>query len=111
MTIELTGPVEAHCDGCGQLRPLFRYEPDCGLHLGALGFTCPWCTIKQQPLLCARCWSDRKETEDNDPALIADVQMWTRICEGNERAVAQSDADRAACEGIAAATARAEAGQ
>ena len=28
-------PIEARCDNCKQTRPLFLYEPDCGLHLGA----------------------------------------------------------------------------
>ncbi|MEV8474889.1 hypothetical protein [Streptomyces sp. NPDC051173] len=57
-------PIEARCDHCKQLRTLFLYQPDCGLHLGDAAFTCPWCSIKGQPLLCTSCWSAHKERED-----------------------------------------------
>lgn len=104
-------PIEARCDECKQHRPLFLYEPDCGLHLGAGAFTCPWCSIDKQPLLCTRCWSTRKTREDNDPQLAEEAKTWEQICAGNRRAIARQEADKAACDGIAAATQRAEAGQ
>ena len=103
-------PIEARCDHCKQTRPLFLYEPDCGLHLGAGAFTCPWCSIPKQPLLCTRCWGARKEREDNDPHLAEEAKTWEQICAGNRRAIARQEADKATCDGIAAATKQAEAG-
>ncbi|MFF2944046.1 hypothetical protein ACFVSQ_29805 [Streptomyces niveus] len=101
-------PVEARCDHCKQTRPLFLYEPGCGLHLGANAFTCPWCSIEKQPLLCVRCWGSRKEREDNDPELIAEYETWQQICAANRRAIEREEvcaaADKTACDGIAAAT-------
>ncbi|MFD9152229.1 hypothetical protein ACFWDF_34340 [Streptomyces diastaticus] len=103
-------PVEARCDHCAQTRPLFLYEPDCGLHLGATGFTCPWCSIEKQPLLCARCWSERKGREDADPQLAAEADAMQKICDTNARADARRKALKAACDGIADATQQAEGG-
>lgn len=103
-------PIEARCDHCKQTRPLFLYEPDCGLHLGAGAFTCAWCSIDKQPLLCVRCWGMRKEREDNDPQLAEEARTWEQICAGNRRAIARQEADKAALDGIAAATRQAEAG-
>ncbi|WP_225811283.1 hypothetical protein [Streptomyces spinosus] len=103
-----TAPVEARCDGCKQTRPLFLYEPDCGLHLGAGAFTCPWCSIEKQPLLCTPCWSARKEREENDPRLLEEQAVMEKICATNARIAARQEADKAACDGIAAATERAE---
>lgn len=97
-------PIEARCDHCRQTRPLFLYEPDCGLHLGAAAFTCPWCSIEKQPLLCPSCWSARKQREDNDPALNEEAETWERICDANARYAARRQADRETCEGIARAT-------
>lgn len=111
----MNAPMEACCDHCKQTRSLFLYESDCGLHLGAGAFSCPWCSIEKQPLLCAPCWSARKEREDSDPALIAEAKTWERICAANSRAEdrrqARADADQAVCDGIAAATQHAEAKQ
>ncbi|MFI0233109.1 hypothetical protein [Streptomyces sp. NPDC017086] len=104
-----TAPVEARCDGCKQLRPLFLYEPDCGLHLGASAFTCPWCSIPKQPLLCTPCWSARKEREENDPQLLEEQAVMEKICATNARIDARREADKDACDGIAAATEQAEA--
>lgn len=104
-----TPPIEARCDHCKQTRPLFLYEPDCGLHLGAGAFTCPWCSIDKQPLLCTRCWGARKEREDNDPQLAEEGETWRKICEQNSRVIARQEADKAALDGIAAATEQAEA--
>jgi hypothetical protein len=82
-------PIEARCDHCRQTRPLFRYEPDHGMHLGALAFSCRWCTRDEQPLLCARCWSTEKEREETHPDLIEEAEQWARICEANEIAAAR----------------------
>ena len=100
----MTTPVEARCDHCKQTRPLFLYEPDCGLHLGAGAFTCPWCSIPKQPLLCTPCWSARKEREDNDPRLIEEDATFQKIAAANSRYAARQEADKATCDGIAAAT-------
>ena len=105
----MTAPIEARCDNCKQSRFLFLYEPDCGLHLGANAFTCPWCSIPKQPLLCAPCWSARKEREENDPQLAQEAKTWGQICAANARYAARKEADKATCDGIAAATEQAEA--
>lgn len=99
-----TTPLEAPCSNCQQVRPLFKYEPDCGLHLGAGAFTCPWCSIDKQPLLCTRCWGARKEREDSDPNLIEEDRVMASICAANARVDARRQAERETCEGIAAAT-------
>ncbi|MGW5711637.1 hypothetical protein ACWF8U_34105 [Streptomyces olivaceus] len=101
-------PIEAQCDHCKQPRPLFLYEPDCGLHLGAGAFTCPWCSIPKQPLLCVPCWSARKTREDNDPQLLEEDATFRKIAAANARYATRQEADRAACDGIAAATQNAE---
>jgi hypothetical protein len=103
-------PIEARCDHCKQLRPLFLYQPDHDVHLGGLGFSCRWCTREKQPLLCVRCWGAEREREENDPALNQEAETWERICAANIRAVARQERDVATCEGIARATARAEGG-
>ena len=102
-------PIEARCDSCKQQRPLFLYEPDCGLHMGAGAFTCPWCSIDKQPLLCTPCWSARKEREENDPRLLEEAAAMEKICATNARIAARRDAERAALDGIAKATEQAEA--
>lgn len=107
----MTTPLEARCDGCKQTRPLFIYEPDCGLHLGAGAFTCPWCSIPKQPLLCTPCWSARKQREETDPGLLEETKTWERICAANARYAARQEADKATCDGIADATARSEGGR
>ncbi|GAA1780692.1 MULTISPECIES: hypothetical protein [Actinomycetes] len=99
-----TKPLETRCDNCAQSRPVFLYEPNCGIHLGAGGFTCPWCAIDRQPLLCTPCWSARKEREEADPALNSEAEVMERICAANRRYAKKRDADRAVCEGIAKAT-------
>lgn len=101
-------PVEARCDSCKKNRPLFLYEPDCGLHLGAGAFTCPWCSIPKQPLLCVPCWSARKEREENDPRLLEEDATFRKIAAANARYAARQEADKATCDGIAAATQNAE---
>ena len=103
-------PIEARCDHCKQTRPLFLYEPDCGMDLGANAFTCPWCSIDKQPLLCVRCWDARKAREEADPTSAEEARTMELICEGNRRADARRERDREACEGIAEATARVEGG-
>lgn len=101
-------PIEARCDHCKKIRPLFLYEPDHGVHLGPNAFTCRWCTREKQPLLCVRCWSDEKELEENDPGLNEEAETMTQICATNariiERQEARAAADREACDGIAQAT-------
>ena len=102
-------PIEARCDGCKQQRPLFLYEPDHDFHL--TGITCEWCAREKQPLLCARCWSTEKQREENDPGDPADnaaAEFFVRACENNARIIARQEADKAVCEGIAAATEQAE---
>jgi len=109
-----TAPLEARCDGCKQIRPLFLYEPDHG-HLGAGMFTCRWCTRDKQPLLCVRCWDKEAEREENDPSINEDAETMRQICEQNARVTARQEAkaaaDRDACDGIAATTEEQEASQ
>lgn len=108
-------PIEARCDYCKQTRPLFLYEPDHNAHLGAGMFTCRWCTREKQPLLCVRCWGKERELEENDPALNEEAETLEQICASNRRVDErrQAERDRLAkeCDGIAAATERAEAAQ
>lgn len=103
-------PLEARCDHCKQIRPLFLYEPDHNMHLGGGAFTCRWCSREKQPLLCVRCWGAERELEENDPELNREGDAFAEICETNSRVIARKEAraaaDRAACEGIAAATDR-----
>jgi len=102
-------PIEARCDRCKQTRPLFLYEPDHDFHL--TGITCEWCARDKQPLLCARCFSAEKQREENDPGDPLDndaAAFFVRAVQNNGRILAQQEADRAACDGIAAATEEAE---
>lgn len=98
-------PLEARCDGCQQMRPVFLYEPDCGLHLDpALQFGCQWCCIEMQPMLCIRCGDKRKLEEENDDRVNADFSLLDRICRTNARLERQRQADTETVEGIARAT-------
>lgn len=74
-------PLEARCDRCAQVRPLFLYEVQHG-HFGGAAFTCTWCN-RQQPLLCVRCTDKERAAEDADPALQREQQVMERICETN----------------------------
>jgi hypothetical protein len=103
----MTQSIEARCDHCKQTRPLFLYEPEHG-HLGAGMFTCRWCTRDKQPLLCVRCWGAEKQLEENDPSINEDAETMAKICATNARIIAREEADKATCEGIAAATQQAE---
>lgn len=104
----MTAPLEARCDHCKQTRPLFLFEPEHG-HLGAGMFTCRWCARETQPLLCVRCWGAEKEREEADPGINEDAETMRQICETNARVIAREEAraaaDKAACDGIAAASA------
>lgn len=105
-------PLEARCDHCKQTRPLFLYEPDHDFHL--TGITCEWCERDKQPLLCARCWSVEKQREDNDPGDPLDndaAAFFVRACANNARIIARQEADKAVCDGIAAATEQTEPGR
>lgn len=102
-------PLEARCDGCKQTRPVFLYEPDHDFHL--TGITCEWCARDKQPLLCTRCWSAEKEREESDPGHPDDnafADFFVQAAQNNARIIArqeaQAAADKAACDGIAAAT-------
>ena len=111
----MTDAIEARCDHCKQLRPLFLYEPDHNAHFNpALMLTCRWCNRDRQPLLCVRCWGAERELEENDPALSEEAETMEQICAQNRRAIvakeARAAADREACEGIARATTATEGG-
>ncbi|WP_263165441.1 hypothetical protein [Streptomyces sp. SCSIO ZS0520] len=104
-------PLEARCDHCHQTRPLFLYEPEHDMHI--TGITCEWCERDKQPLLCTRCWSTEKQREENDPGDPEDnaaADFFFRACANNARIAARQEADRATCDGIAAATQQAEGG-
>ncbi|WP_328902318.1 hypothetical protein OHR86_22520 [Streptomyces sp. NBC_00441] len=105
----MTTPLEARCDHCEQIRPLFLYGADHDFHL--TGITCEWCVREAQPLLCTRCWSAEKEREESyegTPEDNALADFFEQAAQNNARIIAreeaQAAADRAACEGIAAAT-------
>ncbi|RLL66965.1 hypothetical protein [Streptomyces sp. Z26] len=104
-------PLEARCDHCRQNRPLFLYEPDHDMHL--TGITCEWCARGRQPLLCARCWSVEKAREEADPGDPADNEaaaVFVQLVRNNHRHITRREADKAACDGIEAATRAAESG-
>lgn len=102
-------PIEARCDHCKQTRPLFLYEPDHNMH--AIPVACEWCDRDKQPLLCTRCWGVERKREENAP-MSAEEDAATAFLLGmaanNTRLIRRAEADRAACEGIAAATAQSE---
>lgn len=102
-------PLEARCDHCKQTRPVFLYEPDHDFHL--TGITCEWCARDKQPLLCVRCFSAETLREENDPGNPDDNAMaafFVQAAQNNGRIIArekaQAAADKAALDGIAAAT-------
>lgn len=102
-------PIEARCDHCKQLRPLFPYEPDHNAH--AIPVPCEWCDRDEQPLLCTRCWGIERERELNAPAGLEEREATAfllGLAANNTRLIRQAEADRAVCEGIAAATAQSE---
>ncbi|MFG2412337.1 hypothetical protein [Streptomyces goshikiensis] len=98
-------PFEAYCDHCHQQRPLFLYEADHFAHLFPVA--CRWCDREKQPLLCTRCWDTEKQLEDRTEATPEErsaANFLNALIARNERYEAQVDADRATCEGIAAAS-------
>ncbi|MFG3510216.1 hypothetical protein ACGF5F_32490 [Streptomyces sp. NPDC047821] len=102
-------PLEARCDHCKQIRPLFLYEPDHNMH--AFPVPCEWCDRDKQPLLCVRCWGKEREREENMPMSAAEEQATAFLLQAaanNSRSIARQEADKAALEGIVAATERAE---
>jgi hypothetical protein len=90
----MTSLLEAQCDHCRQLRPLFLYEPTHGLHLGSAAFSCEWCRRAKQPLLCARCWSTEREREEGDPGLNTEAEVWERICRTNSQHIQRGETAR-----------------
>lgn len=102
-------PVEARCDTCKQLRPLFLYEPDHNSH--AIPVACEWCDREKQPLLCTRCWGAERERELNAPSSTEErdaTAFLLGLAANNGRLIRQAQADRAACDGIATASAQTE---
>lgn len=98
-------PIEARCDHCNQTRPLFLYEPDHNVH--AIPVPCTWCDRDRQPLLCVRCWGAERELEESTPMSDAEAEATAfllRVASNNSRILARQEADRATCDGIAAAT-------
>jgi hypothetical protein len=60
------------CEHCKQHRPVWRYEPDHGMHLHEPArWTCRWCVRtdngKGQPWLCVRCYSAEALLEEETP--------------------------------------------
>jgi hypothetical protein len=104
VTEPMTAPVEARCDHCKQLRPLFRYEALHAGHFTPAMVTCRWCNRDEEPLLCVRCWSKERELEEADPGVAAERAVLEQICANNRRAIARSEQDRATCDAIAKAT-------
>jgi hypothetical protein len=102
-------PVEARCDHCKQTRPLFLYDPDHNFHV--IPVSCEWCERETQPLLCTRCYSVEKRREENAPMSPVEEQAaigFHLLVANNARLIARAEADRAVCDGIAAATAQSE---
>src|SRR3546814_11062565 len=68
---------------------------------------CEWCEREKQPLLCTRCWQTERLREEDTP-MGADEQAATefllRAAANNGRLIAQAEADKAMCDGIAEAT-------
>lgn len=97
-------PVEARCDHCKQTRPLFLYQVQHGHIQPPQEMACRWCSRPTQPLLCVRCHGAERAREDNDPGLRAEQEALERMCAANRRYADRNAADRATCDGIAAAT-------
>lgn len=100
-----TAPIEARCDHCTLTRPLFLYEPNHDFHL--VPRLCEWCERETQPLLCTRCYSAEKQREENDPLAPGEenaAAFLVGLLRNNDRLIRQAEADRAMCDGIAAAT-------
>lgn len=98
-------PLEARYDGCEQMRPVFKYEPDCGLHLDpGLQFFCRWCKVEEQPLLCIRCYDKRKLAEEEDNRVSEDYDLLCSIAANNERIMRRKDRDTEQVQGIAKAS-------
>ena len=98
-------PAEAACDHCKQTRPLFLYQPDHNAH--AIPVACEWCDREKQPLLCTRCWGAERLREENAPVSPEEDAATTFLfaaLANNGRLIRQAEADRAICDGIAAAT-------
>lgn len=97
--------IEAPCDHCKQTRTLFLYKPEHNAH--AIPVACEWCDREKQPLLCTRCWGNEREREENMP-VSPDEDAATAFLLGmaarNGHLIRQAEADRATCNGIAAAT-------
>jgi hypothetical protein len=104
-------PLEARCEHCHQVRPLFIYQPDHVSHLGGYGMSCRWCRRKRQPLLCVRCYDTEAVLEENDTALAEEDRVWARIVADNTAIDERREADREECEAIAEATARSNGGE
>jgi len=105
----VTEPVEASCDHCKQTRPLFLYQPDHNAH--AIPVACEWCEREKQPLLCARCWGAERKREEDAPVSAeegAATAFLLGMAANNGRLIRQAEADRADCEGIAAASVQGE---
>lgn len=100
-------PAEAHCDCCGQLRPLFLFRPTHTHAGGVRPRWCTWCSRPKQPLLCVRCFDKERRLEWSSPAPAARPEpTLDAVLVAAERAAV----DLVVCEGIAAATERAEGG-
>lgn len=80
----MNAPLEARCDRCTQLRPLFRFLPEHG-HFGGSFYTCRWCTQTEPLLLCVRCTDLERADEAADPAIKAEYEAIASICEANRR--------------------------
>lgn len=105
----MTHPIEARCDHCKQLRPLFRYRPTHDAHLGFA--SCRWCDRDEQPLLCVRCWEVERRLEESTPPSAEEAalaEFLAPLLQANRRLAREAAADREACEGIARVTAEAE---
>lgn len=97
-------PVSARCDHCKQTRVLFLYEPLHAGHFTAAMVTCRWCNWDKNPLLCSSCWSKERLLEENDPGVLAEAEVMSKITASNRRYIERQAADIATCEAIAEAT-------
>lgn len=72
VNLRKSGETQGTCEHCQQRRPVWRYEPDHGVHLHEPArWTCRWCVRedndKGQPWLCVRCYSAEAVLEEETP--------------------------------------------
>ena len=61
----MTEPLEARCDDCSQIRPVFPYESDFSCMGGCTFPGCETCSPNQL-MICIRCEDTRRRREERN---------------------------------------------